>query len=832
MSIAKSTILISLLVLCSALWGQEVPILSYSSDVNGNVQLEVASSTDKYYVLKIRHDADGEFDYATSVTLGEEGTTIISEPLESLPLGHYQVLEYDISDPFDTDGDGIDDITEFNDAPTQSALNSAEPVPFEDGTMMINTLTTFKQLSLKADEVPWAYFLDDQEFIKFAILDFETDNPKIYFINAETHWTHQDFGDTIDELLYLEEVVKGEIMYFPSVLANNGTLGVFAFVYSTGEFKDFETTQRTYELLAANMPYLKNNLSYYVLGTYLPDLEEDQELYDNSRIPILRQGDVFADLEYLALNIAEGYGYLRHMNLEDTPGSRDVVIYEAIPNTLPRVGGIITSFIQTPLSHVNLRAIQDNLPNSYIENPLGKWAISSLVNGYVYYKVGQYQYTLREASLCEVNQWYDQLRPAQAQIPALDLSQTEILPLSEIDFSMSNAFGAKCANVATMGTFDFPEGTIPNGFGVPFYFYQEFMAYNGFFDIVDAMIADEGFQNDLETRKNMLKDLRTQIKDAEMPQWMLDKLEDMHNEFPEGTSVRCRSSTNNEDLPGFSGAGLYTSKTQHPHEGHIQKSIKQVYASMWNFRAFDERDFYRVDHHIASMGVLCHPNYPDEKANGVGVSTDPIYQTDDTYYLNTQVGEDLITNPEAYSTPEEILLDKVAVTEDDFVVIRRSNLVPDTVLIMTPEYLDQMRVLMTTIHNEFAELYGVDPDGGFAVDIEYKITAEDQLIVKQARPWVSYWTDAADVEYTTLPGPIGSSVFPNPFSGEITIMCDCEFEAVRIYDLNGRLAGEKVLELCGSRAQMSANELSPGLYVVEGLGIEGEILFKEKIIKY
>ena len=26
--------------------------------------------------------------------------------------------------------------------------------------------------------------------------------------------------------------------------------------------------------------------------------------------------------------------------------------------------------------------------------------------------------------------------------------------------------------------------------------------------------------------------------------------------FPVGTAVRCRSSTNNEDLPGFSGAGL------------------------------------------------------------------------------------------------------------------------------------------------------------------------------------------------------------------------------------------------------------------------------------
>ena len=114
---------------------------------------------------------------------------------------------------------------------------------------------------------------------------------------------------------------------------------------------------------------------------------------------------------------------------------------------------------------------------------------------------------------------------------------------------------------------------------------------------------------------------RDDIKDAPMPQWMMDQLQAMHDDFPVGTKVRCRSSTNNEDLPGFSGVGLYTSKTQHLDEGHISKSIKQVYASM-ELRAYEERDFYRVDHFMAAMGVLCHPNFEEEKSNGVGISID------------------------------------------------------------------------------------------------------------------------------------------------------------------------------------------------------------------
>ena len=110
-----------------------------------------------------------------------------------------------------------------------------------------------------------------------------------------------------------------------------------------------------------------------------------------------------------------------------------------------------------------------------------------------------------------------------------------------------------------------------------------------------------------------LKDLRKAIKDADTPACITAALTAMHASYPEGQSLRYRSSTNNEDLPGFNGAGLYDSKTQHPEEtteDGISKSLKQVYASLWNFRAFTERDFYRVDHKAAAMGVLVHPTTP------------------------------------------------------------------------------------------------------------------------------------------------------------------------------------------------------------------------------
>jgi archaellum component FlaF (FlaF/FlaG flagellin family) len=734
----KNLVLVFLLSIGSFCFAQSVPILNYSVNNYGQVQLEIEGSSDQYYLLTTQHEPNLDYQTITSLTMGVDGIMVISEPLGAFPLQNYDVTAHSIASPDDTDGDGIDDITEFNNMPTQAPLNFAAEIPFVDGTIAIDDHEAFSALAVVSENIPWAPFLNNQEFAKFAILNQDSDEPEVYFINSETHFIHANFLATIDT--DGDNIVTGEVVYNPNEILPNGAIGVYSFNYSFGSSYTFEHTRKTFELLAANMPYLNNNMRHFIgNGGESNYLNQHIDGYEGSRLDVILESEFCADVDFLPFNQAEGFGFFRQMDLGDNPGSRDIVLYDALPNSLPRVGGIITSVVQTPLSHVNLRAIQDNAPNAYIREPLLIDSIADLIGSYIYYKVEQDRYFIREASLEEVNAWYENIRPTEGQIPERDLSQTEILPLDSIGFEMSVAFGAKCSNVATMRKFGFPEGTIPDGFGIPFYFYDEFMKFNNFYETAASIMSDPGFLSDLETRISMLKDFRREIKDADMPQWMLDELQVMHDAFPAGTSVRCRSSTNNEDLPGFSGAGLYTSKTQHPEEGHISKSVKQVYASMWNFRAFDERDFYRIDHDIAAMGILCHPNYEEEKSNGVGVSIDPVYLTENTFYLNTQVGESLITNPEANTVPEEILLDQDP--SEGYFVLRNSNLVPDGELVMGEEYLDLMRDYLGVIHDEFAIRYNVVGAEGFGMDIEYKVTVDDRLIIKQARPWVSFWAD-------------------------------------------------------------------------------------------
>ena len=817
------------LLLIQFVSGQQIPIQNYLVDVKGQVRLEVNSSNGKYYMLRVRHHPDSTFTLTTSMTLGQAGTTVITEPLRAYPLNHYQVLEYDLNNPHDTDNDGTNDPDEFNSMPAKGPLNAASPLTSEHALITLNTLSAFNTVSTEENGTPWVEYLNDVEYTKFIILDFYTTEPKIYFINSNTYDLHADFANYLGINHLSPTLIKGQLIYNPHILSANGTLGTYAFNFSNNEAKPFETVRRTQELLAANMPYLTNNLSYFITANNEQDYQDNSSLYQNSRVPVLFESDVYSGINYWGLNQSEGYGFFRLMAPGEVPDSRDIVLYEALPNSLPRVGGIITSVIQTPLSHVNLRAIHDNVPNAFIRDPLLNDSISNLVGHYIYFKTNQSSYELREATLEEVNAWYENKRPTTEQNPPLNLSYKSILPLNDISFGMYDGFGAKVANVATMRTFGFAEGTIPDGFGIPFYFYQEFMKHNHLFEEIELMLQDSAFIADRTVRDTRLEELRDAIEDASMPGWMLDSLTEMQSSFPAGTSIRSRSSTNNEDLPGFSGAGLYDSKTHHPNEGHISKTIKEVYASLWNLRAFEEREFYRVNHFKASMGVLCHPNFDDEKVNGVGVSADPVYNTENTFYLNSQLGEELITNPEN-TYPEELLLKRYPDGNENYSVIQYSSLLDVDTLLMSDTHLDLLRQYLAVIHDRFAVLYKAVGNPTFAMDIEYKIDSTNQLAIKQARPWVSY--------VPTPVNPVGSFncdfvLFPNPASELITIGCEnCGIASVHIVDIKGSLVLEKTMEQAENwDPQISIAHLQNGLYFLSG-SMNGSVCKTLRFIKH
>jgi len=95
----------------------------------------------------------------------------------------------------------------------------------------------------------------------------------------------------------------------------------------------------------------------------------------------------------------------------------------------------------------------------------------------------------------------------------------------------------------------------------------------------------------------------------------------LHAEFP-GKGVFARSSTNSEDLPNFNGAGLYSSMPNLRTDDQLIEGIKAVWASVWNFEAYEARERAGIEHTKIYMAVLIQEGINSE-SSGVMITTDP-----------------------------------------------------------------------------------------------------------------------------------------------------------------------------------------------------------------
>ena len=746
---AASSLVLALVVGLLAVVGhaqEGTPPASFAVADDGRVRIDVPSAADLYHVLYYRSDPDdAATEYAVALHRGAEGSVVLNEPLRVSANGAYRVATFRKDAPGDADGDGTDDLTELarEDETKRAPLNAGILFERRHGAIAIPDMATFRELSYVGTNSVDTY-LNHLEHVKFTVEWRDGDPVAVYYQNTNTHTHHYQFLRAVGLGEWWErKFMRGEVVYHRHVRGPNGDVGVFRYQYQPSDSWSFERVAKSHEVLAASMPFLRNNLVYHPMSAAVAPYKREKAQYDTSRVPVLLPGDLYANIVFIAVNPAVGYGLLRVLGPGERPTFKDVAILRTLPNDLPAVGGVISLEPQTLLSHVNLRAVQDGVPNAYIGNALEDETITALIGRYVRFEVkspsGQNarlraSYEIREATTEEVAAHHAARRPAAAQTPTRNLSVTTYRDLDAMGFADSDAFGVKAANLAALRTFGFADGTVPDGYALPFYFYDAYMTHNGFYADVDELLADTDFQADIGTRDVELKKLRRRIRNGAVPDWMATRLAALQAEFPEGTSIRCRSSTNNEDLPGFSGAGLYDSYTHHPTEGHLAKSIKQVFASLWNLRAFEERAFYRVDHKAAAMGVLLHPNYSDEQANGAAVSDDPFYDSDDRFYVNAQVGEELVTNPSGAAVPEELLLG----TGEEFetTLVQRSNLIADDGRVLSDAHITTLQAALRTIHSRFHTLYDVAENEEFAMEIEFKITAAGTFAVKQARPWV------------------------------------------------------------------------------------------------
>lgn len=411
----------------------------------------------------------------------------------------------------------------------------------------------------------------------------------------------------------------------------------------------------------------------------------------------------------------------------------DIVVMDFIPQKLPPVAGIITIVPQTPLSHVNLLAKNRGTLNVYaihftemqLYKYWNKWVLISFS--------ATKKILFEEINESDARLENEKRKPKPLIIPVPKTDVLTLMPLTAHfeKYAKPEYMGAKAANYAFLLSF-LDKKYIRSGYALGFLPYQKTIE-QGAKALIERLIKERKVLTN-EAIQAQLKDIRKAIKKANFDEMILLSLHNKIAESYPNSRIRLRSSTNCEDLPNFNGAGLYLSEGFNTNEADsvLVKKILKVYASLWTWEAFQEREYYGIDHSKAAMAILIHEAFPDEAANGV-ILTQPQPDGRISILVNVQSGDNPIVSPENEAICESFLVDiKQGKVEQIF---SRSSISP--VFIENKQYESLLPILteqVKHIHEKFIERQKMMGDThNYGVDIEFKITQKGEFYVKQAR---------------------------------------------------------------------------------------------------
>ncbi|HKV35245.1 MAG TPA: PEP/pyruvate-binding domain-containing protein [Pyrinomonadaceae bacterium] len=448
------------------------------------------------------------------------------------------------------------------------------------------------------------------------------DNNKIYYVNKKRYSFHKDFvNGTYLSLERGREFFQNNYLnpnrrFILGTIAYQTPVRRWTFEFWEGDLIPSDQIQLTYDII---------NKTFFTPVAFKPNsLRQDEASQSLAGMQRILQSDIAKEQAYQALNIAKGLGRIHIIDKLDDHveiGFNEILVLDEVPVQLPPVAGIITSQPSTPLSHINLLAKGWGIPNAYIKN--AKELFKQYDGWWVSFETLRENYTIKRAGMDQLREY--QRRQAQrldVMKPRFNLNETRLLDLAQQRARASLAFGGKSANLGEVLNARLPSIVVPPGFTIPFYYYDEFIKRNKLDDTIFGLLNDQKFVHDPAYRREQLVSLRQKIESAEFDPALRQKvLQKVASEYS-GKGLFVRSSSNSEDLPNFSGAGLYTTVPNVRGDQELIDAIKKVWASLWNFEAYEARERASVDHSKIFMAVLLQEGINSE-SSGVMITTDP-----------------------------------------------------------------------------------------------------------------------------------------------------------------------------------------------------------------
>ncbi len=461
-----------------------------------------------------------------------------------------------------------------------------------------------------------------------------------------------------------------------------------------------------------------NTIHYYSRGKALPTCNIG-ELNKGLGFQAIQEGTCTGRL-VVCKNIKDCF-------LEVAPG--DIIVVKGSPVEVPLCKGIISDCFQTPLSHIQVLSHNKKMPSAFLQSVFDNQSVLKYQGKFITLTVTQDTLLIRPCNTGET-------LGIKNKIVSLTMHRDikTILPIEQCR-GLSNAdIGTKARGFSKLqeicsnnkGLFYTPEGA----FVIPFYFYSEHLKNAGIAPLLSAL--------DLislsETRKtdSLLSLIRSAINATPVSADLLKMVRTQIAKNNSGDTYRFRSSSNAEDLLSFSGAGLYDSRTgiASSKKKTIERAIKKVWASMYNYRAYQERRVSNIDENTAGMSILAHRSFPNEDVNGV-VITRNIYRPEyPGIVINAQKGDVSAVNPPDSAICEQLILTENRLMNPFSKKVSAKYLSYSSLHPASPLLSNEQLEALNNSSRKIADHLG----NAIAWDLEFKFENK-RLYFKQVRPY-------------------------------------------------------------------------------------------------
>jgi rifampicin phosphotransferase len=561
-------------------------------------------------------------------------------------------------------------------------------------------------------------------------------NNKIYFVNSQKFRFHKDF------LFATGLVPLGSDIYKSAYYDDDRR-----FIVGTIAWQ-IPVSKWTWELWEGDLAkevHIKTahetiNKLFYETVNFKPNSIRQEDASLGLNIPKVTQDEINKNQAYLALNTGKSVGRIHIIDkLDDTVeiGSNEIIVLKELPENLPSVRGIIVAKLSSPLSHVNILAKGWNIPNVYIKDA------DKLFREYDTYwyelDANLTNYKLKRAYKIEDKDITGTPKDAPG-----DLKVKKLAALSELRKKDSIAYGGKSANLGEMINAKVASMTVPDGFSIPYYWYDKFMKDNGLDTVVDNQEDENDFVHNPKYRRGKLDELRAKIMSGKFDEELKADIIKRWKTQLASKPVFVRSSSNSEDMPNFSGAGLYKSVANVRSEEALIEAVKTTWASLWNFQAYEARVRNFIEQRSVYMSTLVQIGI-DMDRGGVLFTKDPFDKENrDAVYISSVCGHNTKVTGNG-GLPEQILVNPktnavVVMTFSDQTNALRFDAKGDLKEVEDVCADKKSKRILTDIQARILARIGLNIRRVFGdkadQDIEWGIL-NDKIYVVQARPYIS-----------------------------------------------------------------------------------------------